>query len=296
MTRQTFKGHLFALVTVAIWSSTFIISKVILEELSPLQVLLARFLVALAALSALYPHFAKPVSWREEGLFLAIGTALAAYFLFENRALQLTYAANVSLIDATIPLLTGLLAFVLFKKRLFGVRSAAGLVLAYLGVFLIIRHSQQSSGLALGGDLLALGAAVMFAVYSLLMEKTRHGLHLVQLTRKVFVYAFAVLAVFALVSHQPLMVRSVSAGTVAGIVFLGIAASSLAFILWNQAIRAIGPARTNQYIYFSPLLTTLLSAILLHEPVSLYTGAGAALILTGLILADRAGQSKSGSK
>jgi drug/metabolite transporter (DMT)-like permease len=44
--------------------------------------------------------------------------------LLENHALQLTYAANVSLIDATIPLLTGLLAFVLFRKRLFGVRSA----------------------------------------------------------------------------------------------------------------------------------------------------------------------------
>ncbi|NLO35263.1 MAG: DMT family transporter [Clostridiaceae bacterium] len=296
MSRHTFKGHLFALVTVAIWSSTFIISKVLLEELSPLQVLLARFLVALAALSVLYPHFSKPVSWREEGLFLAIGAALAAYFLLENRALQLTYAANVSLIDATIPLLTGLLSLLLFRKRLFGIRSAAGLVLAYLGVFLIIRNSQQASGLALNGDLLALGAAVMFAVYSLLMEKTRHGLHLVQLTRKVFVYGFVVLAGFALVSRQPPAVRSVSTGTIAGILFLGIAASSLAFILWNQAIRAIGPARTNQYIYFSPLLTTILSAILLDEPVSLYTGAGAALILAGLILADRAGQPKSGSK
>ncbi len=70
-------------------------------------------------------------------------------------------------------------------------------MLAYLGVFLNIRHSQQSSGTGpWAADLLALGAAIMLRSIRYLMEKTRYGLHLVQLTRKVFVYAFAVLAVF----------------------------------------------------------------------------------------------------
>ena len=282
----TLKGHLQALVTIAIWSSTFIISKLLLGQMTPLQILFSRFLIAIVFLSIIHPKFKKPVSIQEELLFLVIGAALAGYFVFENSALQRTYSSNVSLIVATIPFLTGIMSMVFYKTRFFNLKSIVGLIAAYLGVLVIIINGSRFEGVEPVGDLLALGAALMFAVYSILMQKTSSGYTLIQLTRKVFIYGFIVLALTLLISGQPIVPAGLSGQGIASVFYLGIVASSLAFILWNHAIKAIGPVKTNQYIYLIPVMTTAVSAIVLKEQITWMTLAGAVLILFGLYLSE----------
>lgn len=284
------KGHLLALTTITIWSSTFIISKWLLDQMVPLQILLGRFIIAIIFLSIIHPRFKKPVSLREELLFLAIGTALASYFVFENSALQWTYSSNVSLIVATIPFMTGILSRLVFKTPFFTLRGVIGLVTSYLGVLIIIVNGSQLEGVMPIGDLLALGASLMFAVYSVFMLKTGAGYTLIQLTRKVFIYGFVSLTVMLLISGETLLPESLNGQGFASLFYLGLVASSLAFIFWNRAIQAIGPVKTNQYIYLIPVMTTLFASILLHEPVTWLTIAGAAMILAGLYLSE---QSKS---
>lgn len=284
------KGHLLALTTITIWSSTFIISKWLLDQMVPLQILLGRFIIAIIFLSIIHPRFKKPVSLREELLFLAIGTALASYFVFENSALQWTYSSNVSLIVATIPFMTGILSRLVYKTPFFTLRGVIGLVTSYLGVLIIIVNGSQLEGVMPIGDLLAIGAALMFAVYSVFMLKTGAGYTLIQLTRKVFIYGFVSLTVMLLISGETLLPESLNGQGFASLFYLGLVASSLAFIFWNRAIQAIGPVKTNQYIYLIPVMTTLFASILLHEPVTWLTIAGAAMILAGLNLSE---QSKS---
>lgn len=282
----TLKGHLQALVTIAIWSSTFIISKLLLGQMTPLQILFSRFLIAIVFLSIIHPRFKKPVSIVEELLFLVIGAALAGYFVFENSALQRTYSSNVSLIVATIPFLTGIMSMVFYKTRFFNPKSIAGLIAAYLGVLVIIINGSRFEGVEPVGDLLALGAALMFAIYSILMQKTGTGYTLIQLTRKVFIYGFLVLALTLLISGQPIVPSGLNGQGVASVFYLGIVASSMAFILWNHAIKAIGPIKTNQYIYLIPVMTTVVSAIVLKEQITWLTLVGAVLILFGLYLSE----------
>lgn len=284
------KGHLLALTTITIWSSTFIISKWLLDQMVPLQILLGRFIIAIIFLSIIHPRFKKPVSLREELLFLAIGTALASYFVFENSALQWTYSSNVSLIVATIPFMTGILSRLVYKTPFFTLRGVIGLVTSYLGVLIIIVNGSQLEGVMPIGDLLAIGAALMFAVYSVFMLKTGAGYTLIQLTRKVFIYGFIALTVMLLISGETLLPESLNGQGFASLFYLGLVASSLAFIFWNRAIQAIRPVKTNQYIYLIPVMTTLFASILLHEPVTWLTIAGAAMILAGLNLSE---QSKS---
>ena len=282
----TLKGHLQALVTIAIWSSTFIISKLLLGQMTPLQILFSRFLIAIVFLCIIHPKFKKPVSILEELLFLVIGAALAGYFVFENSALQRTYSSNVSLIVATIPFLTGIMSMVFYKTRFFNLKSITGLIAAYLGVLVIIINGSRFEGVEPVGDLLALGAALMFAIYSILMQKTGTGYTLIQLTRKVFVYGFIVLALTLLISGQPIAPAGLTGPGIASVFYLGIVASSLAFILWNHAIKAIGPVKTNQYIYLIPVMTTAVSAIVLKEQITWMTLVGAVLILFGLYLSE----------
>jgi len=281
------KGHLLALITITIWSSTFIISKWLLDQMVPLQILLGRFIIAIIFLSIIHPRFKKPVSLREELLFLAIGTALASYFVFENSALQWTYSSNVSLIVATIPFMTGILSRLVYKTPFFTLHGVIGLVMAYLGVLIIIINGSQLEGVEPIGDLLAIGAAVMFAIYSVFMLKTGSAYTLIQLTRKVFVYGLVALSLMLAVIREPVIPESLTGQGFASLFYLGIVASSLAFIFWNRAIQAIGPVKTNQYIYLIPVMTTLFAAILLQEPVTWLTIAGAAMILAGLYLSEK---------
>ena len=280
-------GHLLAFLTISIWSGTFIVSKILLETMTPLQVLTVRFFIAVLFLGILQPRFKKPGPVRTELLFLMIAAALVFYFVCENSALQRTATTNVSLIIATIPLLTGLLSSRRGKTRFFTVRRAGGSVLAYAGVALIVIQAGRIQGMAPAGDLLAMAAAVLFTGYSLLMEKAGHERTLIQQTRKVFSYGFLILLALTLIRREPLQWAELSWQTAAGLVFLGVVASSLAFLLWNQAIRGIGPVKTNQYIYLIPVMTALLSAVLLQEAITWTTVGGAVLILLGLYLAER---------
>lgn len=290
------KGHQFALVTITIWSSTFIVSKILLASLTPLQILMIRFAIAIAFLSIIHPRFRKPVSIREELLFLGSGAALVFYFICENSALMLTFTSNVSLIVATIPLMTGALSAAFSRTRFFTRQRIAGFILAYLGVALVIISGNRLQGIRLTGDFLALAAAVLFTFYSLFMEKTPGDCHLIQLTRKVFVYGFLVLLIVSLSRRDLTMPWPITPYMFLSLLFLGIVASSLAFILWNHAIKAIGPEKTNQYIYLIPVITTLMSAVLLSEPVTGATVAGAVLILLGLYVSDRANERKHSIK
>jgi drug/metabolite transporter (DMT)-like permease len=255
--------------------------------MTPIQILFFRYLIAVVFLSLLYPKFSKPVSLVGELLFLAIGAALALYFVFENTALQLTYSSNVSLIVATIPFMTGALSCLFYRKRFFNLKNTAGLVTAYLGVLVIIINTGRLEGIAPGGDFLALAASLMFAIYSVLMQKTGDRYTLIQLTRKVFLYGLLVLGVLFLATGQSPIPETIDTPAVFSIFYLGIVASSLAFLLWNRAIQAIGPVKTNQYIYLIPVLTTLFSAVLLKEKITFMTVFGTLLILTGLYLSER---------
>ena len=280
-------GHLLAVVTISIWSSTFIVSKIILENLSPLQVLLTRFMLAVICLFVIYPKFKRPTSIKEELKFMLIAAALVGYFIFENSALQRTYTSNVSLIVATIPLMTGLVAWLTRGEKFFTRSRIIGFIIAYVGVSLIVLNGTKLEGISPVGDGMAFGAAIMFAIYSLVMEMIKGEYHLIQLTRKVFLYGLMYLAAIVWLTGEDYSLSLITGEPLPGLLYLGIVAASFAFIMWNKAITVIGPIKTNQYIYLVPVITTIFSSLILREKITWMTVAGTIAILFGLYLSDR---------
>jgi len=285
--KNQLRGHIFAILTITIWSSTFIVSKIILETLTPLQVLLMRYAIAVIFLSIIHPKFKRPDSWKEEILYLGIGGSLVAYFIFENSALQRTYSSNVSLIVATIPLMTGLLSMVVFKTKFLTIRNILGFIIAYTGVAIIIINGSRLEGVEPLGDFLAFGAAIMFAIYSVIMEKSKGSYHLIQKTRKVFIYGLLVLIVIVLIRGESFSSIQMSLPLGASMLYLGILASSLAFIMWNDAIGQLGPVRTNLYIYLVPVITTFFAWLILKERITWLSALGTVGILIGLYLSEQ---------
>lgn len=171
--RQRTLGHAAALMTILIWGTTFVSTKVLLRDFTPVTVLFTRFVIGYAFLWCLRPRLLPLSGWKKELLFAGAGlTGVTLYFLLENIALTYTFASNVGIIVAVVPFFTALLAHFLLKGEGFSRRFFLGFAAAFTGIFLIMANGAFVLELNPAGDVLALGAAFVWAVYSILMKKS----------------------------------------------------------------------------------------------------------------------------
>ena len=92
-------GHLCALLTIIIWGTTFISTKILLVDFQPVEILFFRFVMGLLALLIIYPHRLKTTTKRQELTFALAGLCgICLYYLLENIALTYTMASNVGVI------------------------------------------------------------------------------------------------------------------------------------------------------------------------------------------------------
>ena len=98
------RGHLLALFTIMVWGTTFLSTSVLLRDFTPLEILIIRMGLGIAALTVARPRRLRLKNRRHEWLFAGAGlTGVSMYFLLENYALTFTYSANCSVIISTAP-------------------------------------------------------------------------------------------------------------------------------------------------------------------------------------------------
>ena len=181
--REKLTGWLFAAFTITVWGSTFISSKKLLGLYSPAQIMLTRFFLAYCTLWLLRPRKLK-LSRRQELGFLLLGLfGCSLYFYTENTALTYTLASNVSIIVAAAPIFTAILAHFAGEER-FRRNTLWGFLVAFTGVVLVVCNGTFVLKLNPRGDLLALGAAASWAVYSVLVRKLGQGTDPILVTRR----------------------------------------------------------------------------------------------------------------
>lgn len=282
-------AHLFAVLTILVWGSTFIASKLLLTAYSPLQIMLMRFLLAYIILLIFRPKILL-LSLKEELYFALLGIlGCTLYFLMENYALTRTFTANVSLLVATAPILTAVLAHFLLADEKLNRNVFYGFIIAIFGVSLVVFNGSVILKLSPIGDLLSLGAAVCWALYSVLLKRIITKYDSVFLTRRVMLWGLVTSLPLAFWEHAPFSLASLANPTLlVAILFLGVMGSGVCYVLWNLATRRLGIVKINNYIYLIPFVTMISGALILPEETISWMGvAGAVLITFGVILADR---------
>ncbi len=132
-------GNLMTLLTMIIWGTTYISTKVLLGKLQPMEILFYRFLIAYFTLMLVYPRFKKINSIKEELIFASAGiTGVTLYYLIENVALKYTLASNVGLFSAVAPILTAILSKFFIEHETFSKNLLYGFIIAIIGVFLVV--------------------------------------------------------------------------------------------------------------------------------------------------------------
>jgi len=287
-TKNLLLGHLFTFITILIWSVAFVSNKALLVYISPIENMILRFALAYLLLLALYPKWKLPHSLKDELFFLLLGfLGIFIYFLLENFALKYTQATNVGLYMGAIPIFTALFAHFLTHDEALTPNLVWGFVIAMSGMGLILLEGSEFE-LRLRGDLLALAAAMTFALYSVLLKLAPKGYHYIVITRKSFLYGLLLMGIYQINKGGSIDLSILRVSIVWGnILYLGILSSGLAFLLWHQGIEHIGSISASNYIYLVPLLTAITGIIALDEILTKQMLLGGIFILTGLYLAQR---------
>ena len=281
-------GHGAAFLTILIWGTTFVSTKILLRVFTPVEILFLRFLLGFAVLAFARPQRLRGLTRRQHLLLALAGLCgICLYYLLENIALTLTLASNVGVIVAAAPFFTALLSCLFLRERPLQASFFAGFAAAMTGVALISFNGAELQLNPLG-DALALAAALVWACYSLLVRRVSGwGLDVILVTRQIFGYGLCFmlpsLLVFDCRFNLKLLAEPLYFGN---LLFLGLGASALCFVTWNWAVQLLGAVRTSVYIYAVPVITVLTAAAVLGERLTAVSAAGIALTMAGLALSE----------
>lgn len=288
MRNKKLLGHILAAFTIIIWGTTFVASKTLLEVLTPIQIMMFRFVIAYVVLWAIHPKWEKLV-WKEELQFFLLGLfGCTLYFLTENYALTFTLASNVSILLAFAPILTSVLAHFFTKDERLHKNIFFGFILAFVGVALVVFNGTVILKLNPRGDILAFLSALTWAVYSVILKKVPAKYDSFVVARKVMFYGL-ITALPYFLATAPVIDFAVLAVPkyIFCIAFLGIIASGVCYVTWNIAVIRLGVVKTNNYIYANPFITMVSAGIVLGEPITAMAIIGSVLIIFGVVLAGR---------
>lgn len=290
-------GHLGALLTVICWGCSFIASKVLMEgaSMTPVEVYVYRFFLAYLMMLAFTFKDMRSRSWKDELQMALCGICSGTlYFLMENYALMYTSTGNVSLLSAISPIFIAILLAVIYKTRMKR-GEIIGSAVAFLGVALVIMSESIAKGLGMEihpiGDILAISCALSWAVYSIAIKRLIPVYNTLFLTRKLFFYGLITSLPLLFIQKEPLHLQTLfdfsQPQYLLNLLFLAVMCSSMAYLLWNESMKIIGPLATNNYLYIQPPVTMFAGCFLLGETIYPFGYVGCALVLSGLIVADK---------
>ena len=298
--------HILAVAVVSVWGTTFVSTKVLLAAgLSPVGIFAIRFALAYAGIW-FFPDGGRKDSatraqgaaegrrlmartWRDELLFAALGvTGGSMYFIAENEALLYSQASNVAFIVCSTPVLTMLMSAFSRRGERLTRRMTAGTLLSFAGVALVVFNGSKVLQLNPAGDMLAVTAAVLWALYTLILKRLDNYYSVTTITRKTFFYGLVtILPVLALRPAEVEWAVLAQPKVVLNLLFLGVVASLLCYAAWSLIVKHLGSTRTTNYLYINPVVATATSAVLLGERITLLAVAGAAMILVGIWMVEK---------
>lgn len=283
-----------ALVSAACFGTLAIFTSVAYEHgAHPLQLLTWRFTLAAVLLGG-YLAVSKPSALRvplgDLGRYAVIsllgyGAASICFFF----ALTFTDASVVAILLYTYPAMV-----VMAERVFFGVRLSSGrgvaVLLTFAGCALVSDPFSAQGGVGSLGVLLGLGAAACYSAFSMLSDRWLSGRPRTTLMAYLFVFTALLSGVAALLTGTPLAVaewKPVVWAMLAGIVVFP---TFIAILLYLRALRGLGAGQAAILSTFEPVFTIALAAFVLGEKLSLPQWCGAALVLAGVFIAERAGR------
>ena len=215
-------------------------------------------------------------------------TGGSLYFLTENASLVYTTATNTSLIVCTCPIFAMLLLKLVYPKSERVTKTMVlGSVIACLGMAVVVLNGRFVLHLSPLGDMLAFGACICWAFYSLMMKDVLRRYDTFFITRKVFFYGIVtILPYYLIVPGFPPVEVLLRPVVLLNLLFLSVVACMLCYLMWNWVIGKLGAVVATNWVYFNPITTILFAWWLLDENITIWFLLGSILIIAGMVLCN----------
>jgi len=281
------KAYFYAVIVVLVWSTVASAFKISLRYLEPIHLLfyatavsiLAFFLIIFLQKKTALLRKCSPGDYLKSALlgflnpFLYYVVLFQAYSLLPaQQAVSLNYTWAIQLVILSIPLL----------KQKIGMRSFLAIIIGYVGVLIIATQGNIASLRIANvqGTLLALGSAVIWALFWIYNIKDRRDAVIKLLLN--FVFGFAFVGIYLIVSGRFVIPELPG---LAGAIYVGLFEMGITFVLWLQALRlSKTTAQVSNLIYLTPFLSLFIINIVVGEKILISTVIGLIFIIAGIIL------------
>ena len=290
------KGTLALLVTVLIFGSSYAITKVGLEEISPLVLSFTRSFIAFVFLSSIIivkgdaGVFIKKLTggWKYFAVVGMVGVTM--FNIFQNVGVKLTSSALAGTLHNTIPIFVLILSGAFLHEKVTK-NKVAGIAVGLVGVCIIVFVGKDFTDMlhnqTIVGNAMVLGSAVIWAAYTILNKNVSKHYNPLYLTASAYTFGSLFLLPFAASFEHIGSLASLSMKTWAIVIYLGIFCSGITFFLWNYALSRMDSTKASVFIYLIPIVAMLVGWAFLGETITFYMVVGFALTIVGIWISGR---------
>ncbi len=287
--RNTLVGLTCGLAAAAIWGGMYVVSKLILDIIPPFTLLTMRLLLGIAVLWFVL-RFAGGGKLTRSQVLKALGVGVVGYGIsigLQFIGTHLSTASNGALVTAATPAFVLPFAVWLLKERV-NRQQVLALSVSLIGVLAVVDpRSANFSPDLFWGNITLVGAALTWALYSVLVRLTSNDLPLLPATMVFFGGGLLLTLPASLLEQPRIQAGEITLGVALGVLYLGVVSTSLAMYLWNKAFAMLKASVASLTVFAQPVVGAGLGAIFLHEKLTLLYLVGGVLIGLGLWLAVR---------
>ena len=285
---------ILGLTIIFFWGISFVAIKVVVSVIPPITMATLRFIISWIILWIFSRLTVKDRKLPKKAKFLsAMGGlwGITIYFMFENFGVSFTTPSQASILIATVPIFTIIIADISRRKASSFMLYLMSF-LSLMGVTIIIASNGfELKGDALG-DLLVLGAAISWGMYTLYINKLVNYDNLlttVEMTKwgLIFLILFSIIEISI---ERPNLATFLRPDVILWLLFLGILCSGFGYLMWNYAVRSLGSRTSSNFIYLIPVVSVLADTMILKNIPSVWIYIGGAITMVGIIFGERLGR------
>ncbi len=278
--KENIRGYSELISVSIIWGVTYTVLKYSLQSLTPQEIAFFRFLIASIFFVPLIFIIRDHYSRREivSLLILAISGILAyqLFFIYGEKGMS---AGNASFIVSMEPIFITILSVAVKEDKL-GLLYIIGIVISTIGLLVLLQPGSMTRS-ELFSAILILIAAFAWGIYTVVGRNILMKHNPVNVTAVVTIIGTVLLFPAAGLNSFHVL-TTLKMGTLISLIFMGIAATFLGYILWFDGLKYVKPTIAGATLYITPFVTVITAVYMISEPLGVYTILGGLLIIAGV--------------
>lgn len=282
--------RIYLLLAVIFWGWSFVFTKILLDYVTPVELMGLRFIIGLPVL--LLVIFFKKIKLKfdsKDYKAIAAGAlVITAHFIIQITGLKYTSATNTGWIISVTPLVLATMSFLFLKEKI-GLKEIIGIIVATCGIILLVSKGNLISldWLKSVGDWLVLLSAFTWSVYTVITRNISRKYHPLAVTFAILFPSALIMITYMLFTSDWNKFINLPAEPLWALLALGILCLALAHWFWQEGVAKFGAAKAGFFLYLEPLSTTALAIPYLGEHFGMFTAIGGLMVLAGVYITEK---------